>query len=70
MGRMGHSIINVRLGTYSHMFPAVDEKPDCSLADRFARASQPYKDNRAFDLVQFRSPVLRARWPLRAIRTG
>ncbi|MCP4303514.1 MAG: tyrosine-type recombinase/integrase [bacterium] len=39
MERMGHSTINVTLGTYGHMFPAIDEQLDEALATRFGRAS-------------------------------
>lgn len=35
MERMGHSTINVTLGTYGHMFPAIDEQLDMALADRY-----------------------------------
>ncbi len=39
MERMGHSTINVTLGTYGHLFPAIDEQLDDALALRFARAA-------------------------------
>ena len=32
MERMGHSTINVTLGTYGHLFPAIDEQLDDALA--------------------------------------
>ena len=35
MERMGHSTINVTLGTYGHMFPAIDAQLDMALADRY-----------------------------------
>ena len=35
MERMGHSTINVTLGTYGHLFPAIDEQLDEALARRF-----------------------------------
>ncbi|MFN3217661.1 MAG: tyrosine-type recombinase/integrase [Acidimicrobiales bacterium] len=38
MERMGHSTINVTLGTYGHLFPAIDEQLDDALARRFALA--------------------------------
>jgi integrase len=38
MERMGHSTINVTLGTYGHMFPAIDEQLDDSLGSRWERA--------------------------------
>ncbi len=38
MERMGHSTINVTLGTYGHLFPAIDAQLDDALADRWARA--------------------------------
>ena len=37
MERMGHSTINVTLGTYGHLFPAIDAQLDDALGDRFAR---------------------------------
>lgn len=37
MERMGHSTINVTLGTYGHMFPAIDEQLDEALASRYLR---------------------------------
>ncbi|MCP4306392.1 MAG: site-specific integrase [bacterium] len=39
MERMGHSTINVTLGTYGHLFPAIDEQLDDALAQRFAGAA-------------------------------
>ena len=38
MERMGHSTINVTLGTYGHLFPAIDEQLDGALGARFHRA--------------------------------
>ncbi len=38
MERMGHSTINVTLGTYGHMFPAIDEQLDAALGTRLERA--------------------------------
>lgn len=35
MERMGHSTINVTLGTYGHMFPAIDQQLDQALAERY-----------------------------------
>ena len=37
MERMGHSTINVTLGTYGHMFPAIDQALDLALAERYGR---------------------------------
>lgn len=37
MERMGHSTINVTLGTYGHMFPAIDEQLDDALARRYLK---------------------------------
>ena len=41
MERMGHSTINVTLGTYGHLFPAIDAQLGDALADRFSRAEAP-----------------------------
>ena len=38
MERMGHSTINVTLGTYGHLFPAIDAQLDQALGDRWNRA--------------------------------
>ena len=38
MERMGHSTINVTLGTYGHMFPSIDESLDDALAARWNRS--------------------------------
>jgi len=38
MERMGHSTINVTLGTYGHMFPAIDEQLDDALDARYNRS--------------------------------
>ena len=38
MERMGHSTINVTLGTYGHMFPAIDEQLDQALGKRWNQA--------------------------------
>lgn len=38
MERMGHSTINVTLGTYGHLFPSIDAQLDDALGDRFERA--------------------------------
>lgn len=38
MERMGHSSINVTLGTYGHMFPSIDEKLDDALDRRYSAA--------------------------------
>ncbi len=46
MERMGHSTINVTLGTYGHMFPAIDEQLDIALAARLTRASIPTSTKR------------------------
>jgi integrase len=52
MERMGHSTINVTLGTYGHLFPAIDDRLDDSLSHRWATASggQPPR-NRAMPEV-------------------
>jgi len=39
MERMGHSTINVTLGTYGHLFPAIDAKLDDALGARFSGSS-------------------------------
>lgn len=39
MERMGHSTINVTLGTYGHIFPSIDKQIDEALARRFVRRS-------------------------------
>lgn len=41
MERMGHSTINITLGTYGHLFPAIDAQLDDALARRFGRATPP-----------------------------
>ncbi len=38
MERMGHSTINVTLGTYGHLFPAIGAQLDDALARRFEGA--------------------------------
>lgn len=38
MERMGHSTINVTLGTYGHLFPAIDAELDVALGERFDRS--------------------------------
>lgn len=38
MERMGHSTINVTLGTYGHLFPAIDAELDVALGQRFSQA--------------------------------
>ncbi|MCP4085029.1 MAG: site-specific integrase [Actinomycetia bacterium] len=38
MERMGHSTINVTLGTYGHLFPAIDAQLDTALGERWDRA--------------------------------
>lgn len=43
MERMGHSTINVTLGTYGHLFPAIDAQLDAALGDRWNKA-RPTKD--------------------------
>lgn len=35
---MGHSTINVTLGTYGHLFPAIDAQLDAALGDRWNKA--------------------------------
>lgn len=39
MERIDHSTINVTLGTYGHMFPAIDEKLDAALAEHYTPSS-------------------------------
>ena len=41
MERMGHSTINVTLGTYGHLFPGIDEQLDDALGARYARSTHP-----------------------------
>ena len=38
MERMGHSTINVTLGTYGHLFPVIDAELDVALGQRFSQA--------------------------------
>jgi len=38
MERMGHSSINVTLGTYGHLFPSIDEQIDAALDRRYENA--------------------------------
>jgi integrase len=38
MERMGHSTINVTLGTYGHLFPAIDAQLDQALGTRWTNA--------------------------------
>lgn len=40
MERMGHSTINVTLGTYGHLFPAIDAELDVTLGKRFTKANR------------------------------
>ncbi len=35
MERLGHSTINVTLGTYGHLFPTLEKRIDDALADRY-----------------------------------
>ena len=41
MERMGHSSINVTLGTYGHLFPSIDAQLDDALALRYSGAELP-----------------------------
>ncbi len=45
MERMGHSTINVTLGTYGHLFPAIDAQLDDALAARFTSALSPHRSS-------------------------
>lgn len=41
--RLGHSTINVALGTYGHLFPNLEERIDEALGQRYRGAtSQPH----------------------------
>ena len=41
MERMGHSTINVTLGTYGHLFPAIDAQLDDALAAQWHDSAEP-----------------------------
>ena len=41
MERMGHSTINVTLGTYGHLFPSIDAQLDDALSDLYLGAKPP-----------------------------
>ncbi len=51
MERMGHSTINVTLGTYGHLFPAIDAELDIALGERFARS----KATEATKIIELRA---------------
>lgn len=50
MERMGHSTINVTLGTYGHLFPAIDEQLDEALALRFIDSRQARQPSPVVDI--------------------
>jgi len=39
MERMGHSTINVTLGTYGHLFPGIDDQLNHALGTRWTRSA-------------------------------
>ena len=41
MERLGHSTINVTLGTYGHLFPNLEQRIDDALGDRYRSAESP-----------------------------
>ena len=41
MERLGHSTINVTLGTYGHLFPNLEQRIDDALAERYRNAGSP-----------------------------
>ena len=60
MERLGHSTINVTLGTYGHLFPGIDDQLNDALGARYARST---------DAPGTQQPI-RARRPATVSRPG